>query len=66
MADNLPDTMRAVEIREPGGPEVLVPATRPVPEPGLHQILIRIACAGVNRPDALQRAGLYAVSYTHL
>jgi NADPH2:quinone reductase len=60
MADNLPDTMRAVEIREPGGPEVLVPATRPVPEPGLHQILIRIACAGVNRPDALQRAGLYA------
>jgi len=60
MPADLPATMRAVEIARPGGPEVLVPATRPVPEPGLHQILIRIAFAGVNRPDALQRAGQYA------
>ena len=57
---SLPETMRAVAIREPGGPEVLVPAERPVPVPGHGQILIRVACAGVNRPDALQRAGLYA------
>jgi putative PIG3 family NAD(P)H quinone oxidoreductase len=56
----LPKTMRAVEISKPGGPEVLVPATRPVPVPGPGQILIRVAYAGVNRPDALQRAGAYA------
>ena len=55
----LPDTMRAVEIARPGGPEVLTPATRPVPVPGDHDILIRVAHAGVNRPDALQRAGAY-------
>jgi putative PIG3 family NAD(P)H quinone oxidoreductase len=58
--DPVPETMRAVEIAEPGGPEVLRPATRPVPVPGQGQILIRIAFAGVNRPDALQRAGQYA------
>ncbi|WP_425277799.1 NAD(P)H-quinone oxidoreductase [Roseivivax isoporae] len=52
--------MRVVEITEAGGPEVLKPATRDVPEPGHGQVLIRIAWAGVNRPDALQRAGLYA------
>jgi putative PIG3 family NAD(P)H quinone oxidoreductase len=52
--------MRVVEIARPGGPEVLVPATRPVPAPGPGQILIRVAFAGVNRPDALQRAGAYA------
>ncbi|MGG7644848.1 NAD(P)H-quinone oxidoreductase [Rhodovulum sp. YNF3179] len=56
----LPETMRAVEISEPGGPEVLRPVTRPVPVPGPGQILIRNAYAGVNRPDALQRAGAYA------
>ncbi|SNS89111.1 NAD(P)H-quinone oxidoreductase [Tropicimonas sediminicola] len=55
----LPETMRAIEISEPGGPEVLTPATRPVPQPGPGQILIRSAYAGVNRPDALQRAGSY-------
>ncbi|ETX27120.1 NAD(P)H quinone oxidoreductase [Roseivivax isoporae LMG 25204] len=54
------DRMRVVEITEAGGPEVLKPATRDVPEPGHGQVLIRIAWAGVNRPDALQRAGLYA------
>lgn len=53
-------TMRAVEIRQPGGPEVLVPCRRPLPEAGHGQVVIRLAYAGVNRPDALQRAGSYA------
>ncbi len=56
----LPDTMTAIEITAPGGPEVLRPVTRPVPVPGVGEILIRVAAAGVNRPDALQRAGSYA------
>ncbi|MEO1001153.1 MAG: NAD(P)H-quinone oxidoreductase [Pseudomonadota bacterium] len=55
----MPETMQAVEITAPGGPEVLVPATRPVPVPGAGEILIRVRAAGVNRPDALQRAGAY-------
>ncbi len=53
-------TMTAVEIAQPGGPEVLTPVSRPVPEPGAGQVLIKVAYAGVNRPDALQRAGAYA------
>ncbi len=53
-------TMRVVEITEPGGPDVLKPAERPVPQPGPGQVVIRVAYAGVNRPDALQRAGAYA------
>ncbi len=53
-------TMRAVEISKPGGPEVLVPVSRTQPEPGHGQVVIKVAYAGVNRPDALQRAGLYA------
>ncbi|RIA01411.1 NAD(P)H-quinone oxidoreductase [Cereibacter sphaeroides] len=57
---SLPETMRAIEISRPGGPEVLRPATVPVPVPGHGQILIRVSYAGVNRPDALQRAGAYA------
>lgn len=57
---SLPKTMTAIEIARPGGPEVLRPTTRPVPVPGAGQIVIRLAHAGVNRPDALQRAGLYA------
>lgn len=56
----LPATMRAVEIARPGGPEVLTPCERPVPVPGPGQILIAVDWAGVNRPDALQRAGAYA------
>jgi NADPH2:quinone reductase len=52
--------MRVVEIAEPGGPEVLTLAEREVPAPRHGQILIRVAWAGVNRPDALQRAGGYA------
>jgi len=51
--------MRCIEITAPGGPEVLKPATRAVPVPGPGEILIEIAYAGVNRPDALQRAGAY-------
>lgn len=56
----LPLTMRAVEITRPGGPEVLALCERPVPVPVAGQILIEVAYAGVNRPDALQRAGAYA------
>ena len=58
---DLPETMRVVEISEFGGPEVLKPGTRPVPTPGAGEILIRVAAAGVNRPDALQRMGNYPV-----
>lgn len=54
------EMMRAVEISQPGGPEVLVPVERPVPEPKHGQVVIKVAWAGVNRPDALQRAGNYA------
>ena len=54
------DMMRAVEISEPGGPEVLRLTERPVPEPEHGGVVIRVAWAGVNRPDALQRAGNYA------
>lgn len=57
---NIPETMHAVEISAPGGPEVLQMVDRPVPSPGQGQILIKVAYAGVNRPDLLQRAGLYA------
>ena len=54
------DKMRVIEISTPGGPEVLVPGERDVPVPGHGEVLIRIAYAGVNRPDALQRSGSYA------
>ena len=54
------DMMRAVEITEAGGPDVLQVTERPVPQPAHGQIVIKVAWAGVNRPDALQRAGLYA------
>jgi putative PIG3 family NAD(P)H quinone oxidoreductase len=57
---NLPSIMRAIEISESGGPDVLRLATRPVPTVGAEDILIKIVAAGVNRPDALQRAGAYA------
>ncbi len=56
----LPDTMSAVVISKPGGPEVLQVARHPVPRAGHGQIVIKVAYAGVNRPDALQRAGAYA------
>ncbi|MCZ6510255.1 MAG: NAD(P)H-quinone oxidoreductase [Alphaproteobacteria bacterium] len=51
--------MTAIEITESGGPEVLQPVERPVPEPGSGEILIAVAAAGVNRPDVVQRLGLY-------
>jgi putative PIG3 family NAD(P)H quinone oxidoreductase len=56
----IPAEMRVIEIKTPGGPEVLVPARRPVPQPGKGEVLIRVAAAGVNRPDVLQRRGDYA------
>ena len=56
----LSHVMLAIEISEPGGPDVLKPVIVPVPVPGHGQIVIRVAYAGVNRPDALQRAGAYA------
>ena len=59
-SQSLPETMRVVQISAPGGPEVLVPATAPLPQPKAGEILIKVAYAGVNRPDALQRAGKYA------
>ena len=52
--------MTVIEIRAPGGPEALVPARRPVPQPGPGQVLIKVAAAGVNGPDVMQRKGLYA------
>lgn len=51
--------MKAIEISRPGGPEVLTLVERPAPTPGPSEVLIRVAAAGVNRPDVLQRMGLY-------
>ena len=53
--------MRCIEISKPGGPEVLVPAERPTPVPKANEILVKVAAAGVNRPDVLQRLGRYPV-----
>ncbi|NIL94405.1 MAG: zinc-binding dehydrogenase [Woeseiaceae bacterium] len=57
----IPETMRAIAIDEPGGPEVLIPVTEPVPGIGGNDVLVRVMAAGVNRPDVLQRQGLYPV-----
>ena len=54
------DMMRAVGITKAGGPEVLQLTQRPVPVAAHGQVILKVAYAGVNRPDALQRAGLYA------
>ncbi|WP_293577602.1 NAD(P)H-quinone oxidoreductase [Phaeobacter sp.] len=54
------EMMQAVEIAEPGGPEVLRLCERPIPVPSYGQVVLKVAFAGVNRPDALQRAGSYA------
>ncbi len=59
MADQLPQTMTAIGYDAPGGAEVLRPETVPVPAPGPGQVLVRVAFAGVNRPDVVQRQGLY-------
>lgn len=55
----LPTVMRAIDPEEAGGPEVLRVVERPVPQPGIGEVLIRVAAAGVNRPDVMQRRGLY-------
>ena len=60
MATDLPETITAIEIKAPGGPEMLVPVLRPVPRPAKGEILVRVVAAGVNRPDVLQRQGGYA------
>ena len=56
---NLPERMTAIAIRQPGGPEALVPEERPIPRPAAGEILVRVETAGVNRPDVMQRKGLY-------
>ena len=55
----LPARMTAIAIRAPGGPEMLVPEERPMPAPGPGEILVKVAAAGVNRPDVRQRQGTY-------
>jgi putative PIG3 family NAD(P)H quinone oxidoreductase len=56
---SIPARMTAIVITTPGGPEVLVPREQPVPAPGEGEILVKVAAAGVNRPDIMQRLGLY-------
>jgi putative PIG3 family NAD(P)H quinone oxidoreductase len=55
----VPATMTAIAIRAAGGPEVLVPEQRTTPMPGAGEVLVKVAAAGVNRPDVMQRQGLY-------
>ncbi len=55
----LPSRMTAIGIKSPGGPDMLVPQERAVPQPGAGEILVKVAAAGVNRPDVMQRMGLY-------
>ena len=57
----IPETMRAIAIDAPGGPQALVAVTEPVPDFGDDEVLVRVMAAGVNRPDVLQRQGLYPV-----
>ena len=59
MSDSLPETMQAAGFDAPGGPEVLRLETVPVPRPGAGEVLVRVAYAGVNRPDVIQRQGFY-------
>lgn len=61
MSSTLPEKMLAVEITAPGGPDVLAPRTRPLPALKPGEVLIKVAAAGVNRPDVLQRMGKYPV-----
>ena len=60
MTDALPDTMTCIEISESGGPEVLKPGSRPLPVAGAGEVLVRVAATGVNRPDIMQRRGMYS------
>src|SRR5690606_1112607 len=57
--EKLPAQMTAVAISKPGGPEVLIPEQRPVPQPGPGELLVKVMAAGVNRPDVAQRSGAY-------
>jgi len=57
--NSLPTRMTAIAIRAPGGPEVLVPEERAVPNPGAGEVLVKLSAAGVNRPDVMQRLGSY-------
>jgi NADPH2:quinone reductase len=61
----LPQTMTAIAIAGKGGPEVLVPRELPTPHPGDGQLLVKVAAAGINRPDVLQRKGLYPAPKGH-
>lgn len=61
----LPETMTVIAIAGKGGPEVLVPETQPLPKPGPEQVLVKVLAAGVNRPDVLQRMGLYPAPKGH-
>jgi NADPH:quinone reductase len=56
---DIPARMTVIGIKAPGGPEMLVPEERPVPKPGAGEILVKVAAAGVNRPDVMQRQGNY-------
>jgi NADPH:quinone reductase len=55
----LPETMTVIEVAKPGGPDALRPGKRPVPRPGPGEVLVKVHAAGVNRPDVLQRKGIY-------
>src|SRR5262252_2403177 len=55
----IPTNMTVIAIRAPGGPEMLVPEARPVTQPGAGEVLVKVMAAGVNRPDVMQRMGLY-------
>ena len=59
MSEQIPDMMRAIEIAAPGGPKQLRLTSRPTPRPGAGEVLVKVAAAGVNRPDILQRMGVY-------
>ncbi len=59
MSEPVATAMRAITISKPGGPDVLKPVTLPVPAPGQGEVLIKVAAAGVNRPDVMQRQGFY-------
>jgi NADPH2:quinone reductase len=59
MSAKLPANMQAIEIAQPGPPDVLRVTTRPLPEPAAEEVLIRVSAAGVNRPDVMQRLGMY-------
>src|ERR1700755_2510577 len=59
MTTPIPEQMRYIDLAAPGGPEALTLATGPVPRPAAGEVLIRVAAAGINRPDILQRTGNY-------